>query len=149
MENRERTGVGFDGLLRAVVVSSFHRVLHKQKATMMRASSYATALLAAALFISCQGKPWGKPAAHFKNLFGLSASSTLDLQQPYNPLATRGGADDSEPEGEEKAAELYLPGLLDAVVTKSAVVRFCNVDAQKDTTHLNPNTCISIFVFNY
>ena len=95
---------------------------------MTRASSYATAILAAALFIACQGKPWGKSATHFKNVFGLSASPKFDLERSHNPLlSTRGGATVAAPEDqaeEEVAAELYLPGLLDAVVSKSAMVRF-------------------------
>ena len=99
---------------------------------MMKASSYATAVLAAALLVVvCQGKPWGQnSAAKFNNLFGLSTavptSSQLDLEHANNPLlSTRGGATKAEPgeEAEEEPAELYLPGLLDAVVSKSDLVR--------------------------
>ena len=54
-----------------------------------------------------------------KTLFGLSSRKSI--------LATRGGstktaADDGETE-EEAPVELYLPGLLDAVITTSDMVR--------------------------
>lgn len=108
----------------------------------MKASSYATAVLAAALFVACQGKPWGKSATHINNLFGLSASSKLGLEQSQHPLlSARGGATMAEPgdEAEEKTAELYLPGLLDAVVIKSDMVSFVSADAEASLNlSLNP-----------
>lgn len=100
---------------------------------MMKVSSYATAVLAAALFVSsCEGvssSPWGKTSTKFNNLFGLSANTKFDLEQAINPLlSTRGGATVAAPEDEAETAaeeaELYLPGLLDAVISRPDMVRY-------------------------
>jgi hypothetical protein len=95
--------------------------------TTMKAPPTMTVL--AALLIVCalpnyiQGRSlWGNPLKfHSKDLFGLTQPPSGLL------LSTRGGATkaspEEEPQEDETPVELYLPGLLDAVVIKSTMVR--------------------------
>ena len=108
----------------------------------MRTQSSTAALAAVVLCSvvlsspSVQGSlaPWGKSAGLYKfhnNLFGLSSSSssssTTSEFQRSALLSTRGGstkaAPDEDAAEEEAPVELYLPGLLDAVVSAADLVR--------------------------
>jgi len=98
----------------------------------MRIPSTSASALAAAFLLSSAAltttttveaslAPWGKSIRAAK-LFGLQ-------QQHKSILGTRGGAtkpapvDEADTEEEIAPVELYLPGLLDAVVMKSDLVR--------------------------
>ena len=107
----------------------------------MRTQSSTAALAAVVLCSvvlsspSVQGSlaPWGKSAGLYKfhnNLFGLSSSSSSSTTSEFQRsalLSTRGGstkaAPDEDAAEEEAPVELYLPGLLDAVVSAADLVR--------------------------
>ncbi|CAB9501036.1 Transitional endoplasmic reticulum ATPase [Seminavis robusta] len=86
------------------------------KESTMTAALVAALLLAAVLPHASHGISWGKSSLNHNHLsFGLSRHHQQSI------LETRGGATKAAPEDEteeEAPAELYLPGLLDAVVVK-------------------------------